>query len=421
MEAYAGVLLYAIPGFVLLILIEWSYGRFVKRDVYFDSMDTLASLTSGTTNTLKSILGLTLVIVGYEWMHGKIAMFELPENGWIYFIAFICIDFASYWSHRLNHSINYFWNTHVVHHSSEEFNLACALRQTISNLFSIGGLFLIPAAILGLSPKIIAVLGPLHLFAQFWYHTRYIGKLGFLEYIIVTPSQHRVHHAINEEYLDKNLAAIFCIWDRIFGTFQEELDDVPCVYGVKRQPMTWNPFKINYQHLWMLITDAWRADSYWDKLRIWFMPTGWRPTDVAEKYPVTVVEDPYSMKKYRPKISNPIKVWTWVQFVVMNLFVSQMLINIADIPFQELLMYGLFLSLMIYAFTALMDQDWMALPFEVLKVVFGFAFIYFNKGWFGVEGITSVITILVMAYLVVSLGVVSYFSFNRAAGRVELA
>ena len=167
MEAYAKALTIAIPGFILLIIIEWLYGKYVKGEVAYDGMDTIASLTSGTTNTLKSILGLTFTVIGYDWVHGHIAMFELPSTPIVVFVAFVCIDFASYWGHRLNHSINYFWNHHVVHHSSEEFNLACALRQTIGNLFSIGGLFLIPAAILGLDPQIIGLIAPIHLFAQF--------------------------------------------------------------------------------------------------------------------------------------------------------------------------------------------------------------------------------------------------------------
>ena len=141
-------------------------------------------------------------------------------------------------------------------------------------------------------------MAPLHLFAQFWYHTKHIGKLGVLEYIIVTPSQHRVHHAINTIYLDKNLAAIFCVWDRLFGTFQEELDEVPPVYGVLKPANTWNPILINFQHIWSLIKDAWRTNNWLDKFRIWFMPTGWRPKDVAEKFPITIIEDPYSQTKY---------------------------------------------------------------------------------------------------------------------------
>ena len=214
MDTYANILLITIPIFLVLIFIEISYGIW-KNDLKHSYMDTFSSLSSGFTNLMVDILGLG-------------------------------IDFASYCHHRLKHSRNVFWNMHVILHSSEEFNLACALRQSITNNLGIGILFLVPAALLGVPPKMISVLGPLHLFGQFWYHTRHIGKRGWLEYILVTPSQHRVHHAINKEYIDKNLAAIFCIWDRAFGTFQEELDDVPCVYGTLKPVRTWNPILINF-------------------------------------------------------------------------------------------------------------------------------------------------------------------------------
>ena len=230
MDAYANVLLIAIPFFMGLILLEWAVGKWKNKEVY-QGMDTISSLSSGTTNTLKSVLKLTVIIISYDWLETRIGLFEFETTWLVWVLSFIAIDFASYWSHRLAHSINFFWNRHVIHHSSEEFNLACALRQTISNLVSLGFIFLFPAALLGLPGEVIAIIAPLHLFMQFWYHTRLIGKMGWLEYIIVTPSQHRVHHAINDEYLDKNMSAIFCVWDRAFGTFQEELEGIPCVYG----------------------------------------------------------------------------------------------------------------------------------------------------------------------------------------------
>ena len=165
----------------------------------------------------------------------------------------------------------------------------------------------------------ISILGPLHLFGQFWYHTRHIGKLGWLEYILVTPSQHRVHHAINKEYIDKNLAAIFCIWDRAFGTFQEELDNVPCVYGTLKPVRTWNPILINFQHIWFLIQDAWYTSNTIDKLKIWFMPTGWRPLDVVDKIPRNKVINVMNQEKYKFKYSLIHKVFAGFHFLVLNI------------------------------------------------------------------------------------------------------
>ena len=196
MSTYANVLTIAIPIFFFLVLVEILYGLISKKN-YYNLMDTLSSLSSGITNLLKDLLGIGFIIISYPFIKKSISIIELNESIILYFVAFICLDFASYWNHRLNHSINFFWNQHVIHHSSQEFNLACALRQSISNLLGYGAIFLIPAALLGVPHKIISFLAPLHLFGQFWYHTKHIGKLGILEYIFVTPSQHRVHHAIN--------------------------------------------------------------------------------------------------------------------------------------------------------------------------------------------------------------------------------
>ena len=210
METYANALLYAIPFFTGLVFVEVLYGAFVKNQKH-NVMDTVSSLSSGLTNIIKDSLGLVLVLVSYPFLVENLALFEIKATWLVWLIAFVAIDFAGYWNHRLSHHINIFWNQHVIHHSSEEFNLACALRQSISNLVGYFALLLIPAAILGVPNKIIAILAPVHLFAQFWYHTQHIGKLGWLEYIIVTPSQHRVHHAINKEYIDKYLGQILSI------------------------------------------------------------------------------------------------------------------------------------------------------------------------------------------------------------------
>ena len=364
MEQYAAVLLWAIPSFLVLVVIEIVYGHLTNKQTY-TLMDTLSSLSSGMTNTLKETLGLALVIISYPFILKNIALIELESSSALYFIAFICIDFASYWNHRLNHKINIFWNRHVIHHSSEEFNLACALRQSISSIFGFGALFLIPAAILGVPPKVISILAPLHLFGQFWYHTRHIGKLGWLEYILVTPSQHRVHHAINPIYIDKNLSAIFCIWDRLFGTFQEELNDEPPVYGVLKPVQTWNPIWINFQHFWAILIDAWYAKNWIDKLKVWFMPTGWRPKDVQERFPRTIIENVHSHKKYNPEYSFAQKAIGIFHFIVINLMILYFLSNFVEISNSLRLGLGFLIFGCIFSFTSLMDLHSWAIKFQI--------------------------------------------------------
>ena len=377
METYANVLLIALPSFMVLIFIEIIYGVW-KKDLTYNLMDTISSLSAGTTNMIKDLLGIGFIIISYPYILDTIALIQLEESVLLYLIALVCMDFASYWNHRLNHSINIFWNRHVVHHSSEEFNLACALRQSISkNIIGFGALFLIPAALFGVPPKIIIVLAPLHLFGQFWYHTRHIGKLGWLEYIFVTPSQHRVHHAINKEYVDKNLSAIFCVWDRLFGTFQEELAEVPCVYGTLKPVQTWNPIIINFQHNWGLAKDTWRAKNWGDKFKLWFMPTGWRPKDVADRFPISAIENIYALEKYAPKYSTLHKIIAVFQFVCLNIFIYVFLSSFGDLSVGSQLIFGLLISTTIFGFTSIMDGHKWAFFFEISRSFLGLLFLLY--------------------------------------------
>ena len=378
MDTYANILLITIPIFLVLIIIEISYGVW-KNDLKHSYMDTISSLSSGFTNLMVDILGLGIIILSYPFFYERLKVIELEESVLLYFIAFVCVDFASYCHHRLKHSINIFWNMHVIHHSSEEFNLACALRQSITNNLGIGILFLIPAALLGVPHQIIIILGPLHLFGQFWYHTRHIGKLGWLEYILVTPSQHRVHHAINKEYIDKNLAAIFCVWDRAFGTFQEELDDVPCVYGTLKPVQTWNPLLINFQHLSYLIEDAWHTKNIGDKFKIWFMPTGWRPKDIIDKIPRKIVKNVYAQEKYKPKYSLLHKVFVSFHFLILNIVLYIFLSSFGDITFADKMAYLILIFSTIFSFSSIMDGFKWSVSFEFIRISIGILIIIFQE------------------------------------------
>ena len=414
---YITTLNFAIPFFITLIAIEIFFSKVYNKDYVIRSMDTLSSLCSGLTNIVKDVLGLTIIIVSYSYMVDNLAIFNIESSLLVYAIAFIGIDFAGYWVHRINHSINYFWNHHIIHHSSEEFNLACALRQSISNFFSISFIFLIPTALIGVPAEVVGVLAPLHLFAQYWYHTRLIGKLGFLENIIVTPSHHRVHHAINKEYLDKNLSQVFIIWDKLFGTFQEELDDVPPVYGVKRHLRSWNPIKINFSHLFLLIRDAWRTTNFIDKFKIWFMPTGWRPEDVEKKYPIKSIDSVYDYKKYYPILSKELQYWSWYQFIVVFIFIMFFINNLHIISFTDATLFATFIFTCIYSLTSLMDKEknsWIA---EFIKLTFGFLLLVYTNNFTELEMIIPFHEIIISSYLIISFLVVTYF--NRYELRLQ--
>jgi sterol desaturase/sphingolipid hydroxylase (fatty acid hydroxylase superfamily) len=422
METYGKILIIAMPAFLLLVIFEKWYGWRKGFDTV-RTLDMVSSLSSGVTNSTKDVLGLSLAIISYGWLVEHLTIYKVQSSWLLYVIAFLALDFAGYWVHRLAHSVNFFWNNHIVHHSSEEFNLACALRQSISVYFRIYAFLLIPAAIFGVPQQVIAVVGPLHLFAQFWYHTRHIGRMGVLEYIIVTPAHHRVHHAINPEYLDKNYGQIFIFWDRMFGTFQDERADIPAVYGVTRPVRTWNPIKINFMHLWLLTKDAWHTKSWKDKLRVWLMPLGWRPTDVIEKYPVYKIEDVYDFEKYDTPASKGFQAYLWAQLICMLLIVSYLFGNVAmikDLGIANLFIYGLYIFVQVYALTELMDRAKYAWVLEAFKNAVCIYFIIQNGAWFGSNTISPIIAPVLIGYFVLSSVAVFYFSKSAQENTEQL-
>ena len=408
MELYAQALSYAIPFFLVLIVLEqWIAQR--KGLEINRGMDVISSLSSGMTNTLKNLMGLSVVLISYGWLVDHVALTQVTPSWWVYALAFLGMDFVGYWSHRFDHKINVFWNRHIVHHSSEEFNLSCALRQSISAVVGIYFFLYIPMALIGIPQEVVAIVAPLHLFAQFWYHTRVIDKMGVLEHILVTPSHHRVHHAINPRYLDKNLSQVFIFWDKLFGTFQEELSEDPPVYGVIKPVGTWNPIWINYMHAWALAKDAWHTKNWWDKVRLWWMPTGWRPSDVAEKYPWIFTEDPKNQIKYETALSRPEKVWAWTQLVIHFGLVFHLLIAFAQFEYTQVISYGIFLMASIMGYTVFMDKSRWAPYAEALKFGLGLVLLWGYPTWFGLDLVIPHASSAIMAYLLLSLALAIYF------------
>ncbi|MDA8481569.1 sterol desaturase family protein [Pseudomonas resinovorans] len=276
--------LYAVPFFFLLIGIELIADRLRGKSSY-RAADALNSLSAGVLSTTSGLLTKVVGLLTYTFAWQHLALVEMSASSlWVWLLAFVFYDFCYYWNHRLGHERNVLWAAHSVHHQSEEYNLSTALRQT-STGFLLGWVFYLPMALAGVPPLVFFTVGALNLLYQFWVHTRHVPKLGWLEWIFITPSNHRVHHAQNPVYMDRNYGGVFILWDRLFGTFQEELDEEPVIFGVTTPLASWNPLWANLQFYVQLWRDAVRAESRWDKLRIWFMRTGWRPADVVERYP----------------------------------------------------------------------------------------------------------------------------------------
>ena len=411
MVEYGKILIIAMPCFLLLIIIEKLYGYYKGVD-HVPLMDSVSSISSGITNATKDVLQLSITIFAYGEMVDHLAIFTIKESALAYIIAFIAIDFQGYWTHRWAHQINFFWNKHAIHHSSEEFNLSCALRQSVSTFINLFTFLLLPAALLGVPAKVIAITLPIQFFVQFWYHTKYINKMGFLEKIIVTPSHHRVHHAINPEYMDKNHSQVFIIWDKLFGTFQEELPEVPAVFGITRPAETWNPIKINFQHLWVLIRDAWRAEKFSDKLKIWFMPTGWRPEGFDEKYPLHKIDNVFDFKKFGTDNSKTLIGWSITQLLITLLLITYFFDNIAQIMEASkfgIFYYGAFVFITVYSYTELMDKNKYAFVWESIRFLFAMAIITLTGSWFEIDSTIPYGTFIVTGYLTLSLLVSIYF------------
>ena len=391
MNSYITAVKFGIPFFVTLILIEWIIS--IRRGIKVNHpSDMIASLSSGLTVILKDGLKMSLAIISYSWLVKQITIFKIESIIASVIFAFIVNDFTGYWLHRMNHRVNVLWNRHIIHHSSEEFNLACALRQSISGIISFGAIFMIPAALFGVPPWIFVILGPIHLFMQFWYHTQLIDKMGFIEHILVTPSHHRVHHAINPEYLDKNYSQIFIIWDKLFGTFQPELKNVKPVYGILRQTNSWNPILINYKHIISLFKDAVNTKNLLDKFRIWFMPTGWRPGDVVQSNPITTIENPKDLIKYKTENSIFIIIWGFLQLPI-SLFMILHLFSVEK-DFEPYLIYAYAGIIManIFSYTSLLDKKKIVLLSEMIKLVMiGFVFWELSFNWFGLSEQNSLI------------------------------
>ncbi|MDP2748019.1 sterol desaturase family protein [Pseudomonas sp.] len=305
-------ILYAVPFFFALIALELLLDRWRGVSTYRFS-DALNSLSAGVLSTTVGLLTKAVGLLTYTlaWQH--FGVFDLSASSlWVWLFAFVFYDFCYYWNHRLGHERNVLWAAHSVHHQSEDYNLSTALRQT-STGFIFGWIFYLPMALIGVPPLVFLTVAALNLLYQFWVHTRHIPKLGWFEWFFITPSNHRVHHAQNAVYMDRNYGGVFILWDRLFGTFQEELDEDPVVFGVTTPLASWNPLWANAQFYVALWRDAVRAESWWDKLRIWFMRTGWRPADVAAKYPQSK-PDLSQFVKFDVPLSLAQKLYAGVQF-----------------------------------------------------------------------------------------------------------
>lgn len=315
----------SIPIFFLLIGIEVIIQQFSKKKLYRFN-DALTNISCGLTQQVSGVFlklfGIGLYVLIYEYLR----IWEIPSNWYTLIILFIATDFAYYWAHRMSHEINLFWSGHVVHHQSEDYNLSVALRQSSFQVIWTSA-FYFPLAIFGFEPLDFALMAALTTLYQFWIHTELIGKLGFLEYFMVTPSHHRVHHGRNPKYIDKNHGGTFIVWDMMFGTYQKE-EETP-TYGITTPINSWNPIWANFSHYKIMLHEMKQIPGFIDKIKYVFYKPDWRPKDLGGYRPAPEV-DKTKYHKYETKSIGKLNLYVLVQYSILLGVVTWFLFLQAD-------------------------------------------------------------------------------------------
>ncbi|MGP1283385.1 MAG: sterol desaturase family protein [Parasphingopyxis sp.] len=265
---------YAVPAFVILVLLEMLVARRVDPSRY-EPRDTLTSLLLGTGSTVASALTGSAVIALSVWLY-QFRLFDIGYVWWAWILVFLLDDLAYYVFHRAAHRVRWFWASHVIHHSSQHYNLSTALRQTWTGFFSVAFIFSLPIVLIGFPVEMLLFASGVNLVYQFWIHTEAIGRMPrWFEAVFNTPSHHRVHHATNPRYLDRNYAGMLIIWDRMFGTFEPERDDDRPRYGIIKNLGSFNLLWAAF-HEWIGIAkDVATVPGIRNKLGYIFRPPGW--------------------------------------------------------------------------------------------------------------------------------------------------
>ncbi len=394
------LILLAVPFFFVLIAVELVADR-VRGQRNFTLADSINSLSTGALSTSTGLLTKGVGLVTYALAFEHLALLRLPPQAWwVWLLAFVLYDFCYYWLHRLGHERNVLWAAHSVHHQSEEYNLTTALRQTSSG-FIFSWLFYLPLALLGVPPLVFITVASLNLLYQFWVHTRHIPKLGWFEWVLITPSNHRVHHAQNPVYLDRNYGGVFILWDRLFGTFKEEDPAEPVVFGVTTPLASWNPLWANLQFYAQLWHDARRAGSLWDKLRIWFMPTGWRPADVAAGYP-HAKQDLALFRKFEVALGRAQQAYVAAQFVVYVALGSYLMDVAERVPTAALVLGWALMAFGLFVLGALLENRPWAVRLEWVRLLANAPALYL-AGALGLAVVVPLAWFLLVAYSLFSL------------------
>ncbi len=363
----SNLIAYAAPIFTFLIICEFLYGYFRNKNNYRLN-DTFTSISLGMISRFPSYLKLGVQGLVYAWIYQSFNFGILNSyDPYVWVLAFVLYDLSYYWLHRCHHEIKILWASHVVHHHGEEFNLSTALRQTGTD-FLFKWIFYCPLLLLGVPPEIFVTVAALNLIYQFWVHTEHIDRLGILDYILVTPSNHRIHHAQNKEYVDANYGGVFILWDRLFGTFIDERKDLKPIYGTSKPLKSWNPFWANFEVWVEMIRDAWRTEKWSDKVRVFFSRPKWRPEDVTQKYPIEK-NDMSAFQKFDPKINLTSKLFGFWQLVFGSTFSMLVFLNVSLLTYLDLFLVGFVLTSTLVFASFLFENNFYGYYLELIRSV----------------------------------------------------
>jgi alkylglycerol monooxygenase len=313
----------AFPLYILLMLLELAYERYSGRHTY-RLADASTSINTAVLRVLLEGPLRLLLILPYAWLYEHARLFDWSsQSPWLWLGGFIAVDFCFYWAHRSLHRYNLLWGAHQPHHSSEDFNLSTALRKGAFQT-AFDWPFYLPLALLGVPLPVFLLLLGVQLAYQFWIHSQHVGRLGWLEQVLITPSHHRVHHGQNDCYIDKNHGGVFIVWDKLFGTYAEARE--PVRFGVTTPVSSFDPIRLQFSWWRLLWADALATNSWWDKLRLWWMPTGWRPADVQNQpWPKMGAE------KFARDYPTALKAYAFAQFLAINVLALLFLIGVREV------------------------------------------------------------------------------------------
>ncbi len=326
----------SIPIFFLLIGVEVLVSKLSETSLYRLN-DAVSNISCGIAQQITGVLSKTILIVGYIYLYENHRWLDIPDNWWTYLLLFIGIDFCYYWFHRLAHEISLLWGTHIVHHQSEEYNLSVALRQSSFQAF-ISTIFYLPLALVGFNPIAFVAINAFQTLYQFWIHTKTIGKLHpAIEFVFNTPSHHRVHHGRNPKYIDKNHGGTLIIFDRLFGTFQPEEEEV--IYGVTKPLASWNPIWANFDWYADLWSDLRQPMSWLERFKVLIKPPGWMPDHLGgPRQPIDI--SPETATIYDTQIPLALNYYILAQYLLLLLGTSLFLFNVEAFSYSQQLAVG---------------------------------------------------------------------------------